>query len=239
MEVPGVSTYIHPVDSETLLTIGIGPGPDGLGLDWSVTQVSLFDVSDPTNPTLADSLQLSPAYENEDCDGWNCGWSWSYSEATYEHKAFTYWAPEQLLAVPLSTYRYTYDEVEIDGRTYTYSGYEFVSTLELIDVDAENGTLSNHGMVNHSEFYNEDGLSGWWSGSTSIRRSIFMGDYIYAFSAAGASVHRTDDLTSMVELEIPGYDEPEVYYYGTEGESESDDSADPDKEEGESATVEG
>ena len=239
LEVPGVSTYIHPVDSETLLTIGIGPGPDGLGLDWSVTQVSLFDVSDPTNPTLADSLQLSPAYENEDCDGWNCGWSWSYSEATYEHKAFTYWAPEQLLAVPLSTYRYTYDEVEIDGRTYTYSGYEFVSTLELIDVDAENGTLSNHGMVNHSEFYNEDGLSGWWSGSTSIRRSIFMGDSIYAFSAAGASVHRTDDLTSMVELEIPGYDEPEVYYYGTEGESESDDSADPDKEEGESATVEG
>ena len=239
LEVPGVSTYIHPVDSETLLTIGIGPGPDGLGLDWSVTQVSLFDVSDPTNPTLADSLQLSPAYENEDCDGWNCGWSWSYSEATYEHKAFTYWAPEQLLAVPLSTYRYTYDEVEIDGRTYTYSGYEFVSTLELIDVDAENGTLSNHGMVNHSEFYNEDGLSGWWSGSTSIRRSIFMGDYIYAFSAAGASVHRTDDLTPMVELEIPGYDEPEVYYYGTEGESESDDSADPDKEEGESATVEG
>ena len=238
LEVPGVSTYIHPVDSETLLTIGIGPGPDGLGLDWSVTQVSLFDVSDPTNPTLADSLQLSPAYDDEDCNEWSCGWSWSYSEATYEHKAFTYWAPEQLLAVPLSTYRYTYDEVEIDGRTYTYSGYEFVSTLELIDVDAENGTLSNHGMVNHSEFYNEDGLSGWWSGSTSIRRSIFMGDYIYAFSAAGASVHRTDDLTSMVELEIPGYDEPEVYYYGTEGESESDDSANPDKEE-ESATVEG
>ena len=239
LEVPGVSTYIHPIDSETLLTIGIGPGPDGLGLDWSVTQVSLFDVSDPTNPTLADSLQLSPAYEDEGCDEWGCGWSWSYSEATYEHKAFTYWAPEQLLAIPLSTYRYTYDEVEIDGRTYTYSGYEFVSTLELIDVDAENGTLSTHGMVNHSEFYNEDGLSGWWSGSTSIRRSIFMGDYIYAFSAAGASVHKTDDLTSMVELEIPGYDEPEVYYYDTEGEGESDDSANPDKEEGESATVEG
>ena len=240
LEVPGVSTYIHPVDSETLLTIGIGPGPDGLGLDWSVTQVSLFDVSDPTNPTLTDSLQLSPAYEDEGCDEWGCGWSWSYSEATYEHKAFTYWAPEQLLAIPLSTYRYTYDEVEIDGRTYTYSGYEFVSTLELIDVDAENGTLSTHGMVNHSEFYNEDGLSGWWGSSTSIRRSIFMGDYIYAFSAAGASVHKTDDLTSMVELEIPGYDEPEVYYYETDGETESDDSVDPsDGKDGESATVEG
>ena len=52
---------------------------------------------------------------------------------------------------------------------------------------SESGTLlSTHGMVDHSEFYNEDGLSGWWGGSTSIRRSIFMGDYVYAFSAAGA-----------------------------------------------------
>ena len=239
LEVPGVSTYIHPVDADTLLTIGIGPGPDGLGLDWSMTQVSLFDVSDPTNPTLADSLQLSPAYQDDQCDEWGCGWSWSYSEATYEHKAFNYWAPEQLLAVPLSTYRYIYEQIEFEDKTYTYSGYEFVSTLELINVDAENGTLSTHGMVNHSEFYNDDGLSGWWSGSTSIRRSIFMGDYIYAFSAAGASVHSTDDLTSMVELELPGYDEPEGYYYETEDEVESESSADPDEGDEESPTVEG
>ena len=70
LEVPGVSTYIHPVDADTLLTIGIGPGEDGLGLDWSMTQISLFDVSDPTNPVLADSLPLSPAYEEEGCDEW-------------------------------------------------------------------------------------------------------------------------------------------------------------------------
>ena len=233
LEVPGVSTYIHPVDSETLLTIGIGPGPDGLGLDWSITQVSLFDVSDPTNPTLADSLQLSPGYEDEECDDWGCGWSWSYSEATYEHKAFTFWAPEKLLAIPLSTYRYSYDEVEIDGKTYVYSGYEFVSTLELVDVDAENGTLSSHGMVDHSSFYNEDGLSGWWGSSTSIRRSIFMGDYIYSFSAAGASVHSVDELTSVVELEIPGHEYPDVYYYQVEGEVDSEDSVNPDEDGGE------
>ena len=39
LEVPGVSTYIHPIDESTLLTIGIGPGDDGLGLDWSMTQI--------------------------------------------------------------------------------------------------------------------------------------------------------------------------------------------------------
>jgi hypothetical protein len=70
-----------------------------------------------------------------------------------------------------------------------------------------------------------------------------MGDYIYAFSTAGASVHRTDDLESMVELEIPGYDEPEVYYYEDEGEAtdpETTSSDGEDREEDEdSATVEG
>jgi hypothetical protein len=34
LEVPGVSTYIHPVDENTLMTIGIGPAnEDGTGLD--------------------------------------------------------------------------------------------------------------------------------------------------------------------------------------------------------------
>ena len=224
LEVPGVSTYIHPVDENTLLTIGIGPGEDGLGLDWSMTQISLFDVSDPTNPTLADSLPLSPAYTDENCDDVRtCGWSWSWSEATYEHKAFTYWAPENLLAVPLSTYRYTYD---VDGGY----GYEYVSMLKLVKVDAENLSLSEHGEVDHSPFYNNDDsdVHWWFSYSTNIRRSIFMGDYIYAFSALGVTIHSTSDLNPIQELDIPGHELPDWYYYEEDDveESESDGSDD-------------
>lgn len=215
LEVPGVSTYIHPIDDNYLLTIGIAGGEDGLGLDWSTTQVSLFDVSDTTKPKLSDTISLSPAFNDEDCVAiLDCGWMWSTSEATYEHKAFTYWAPENLLAVPLSTYRYIYDEVEVDGRVYYHYGYQYVSMLKTIDVDTENGTLSNHGAVNHSVFYNGEGASSWWSGTTSIKRSIFMGDFIYAFSAGGATVHRIDDLHLMVELELPD-PEPVVYFIGS------------------------
>jgi uncharacterized secreted protein with C-terminal beta-propeller domain len=229
LEVPGVSTYIHPVDEDTLLTIGIGPGEDGLGLDWSMTQISLFDVSDPTNPTLADSLPLSPAYTDENCeDVRSCGWSWSWSEATYEHKAFTYWAPENLLAVPLSTYRYVYDEVN------HYYNYEYVSMLKLINVDAENLTLSEHGEVDHSPFYNnEDSEMNWWySYSTNIRRSIFMGDYVYAFSALGVTVHRTTDLVQMENIEIPGHEMPSWYVEEEECDNcEDSDSQEVDSEE--------
>ena len=213
LHVPGVSTYIHPVDDDNLLTIGIAGGEGGLGLDWSTTQVSLFDVSNTSSPKLADTIPLTPAYTDENCmDIITCGWSWSYSEATYEHKAFTFWAPESMLAVPLSTHRYVYDQIEVDGRVYSYSGYQYVSMLKMIGVDTENGTLSTHGEVEHSGFYNEEGFSSWWSGSTSIRRSVFMGDYVYAFSSGGATVHRTDDLQLMVELELPG-NGPQVYNY--------------------------
>ena len=234
LEIPGVSTYIHPVNENTLLTIGIGPGPDGLGLDWSVTQISLFDVSDPANPRLADTLALTPGYADGDCEEVReCGWSWSWSEATYEHKAFTYWAPENLLAVPLSTHRYSYDQETGRG------GYEYVSTLQLINVDAANLSLSMHGDVNHSAFYNDEGHSNnWWYGfSTSIRRSIFMGDYVYAFSALGVTVTRTEDLAGMVELEIPGHEQPDWYYDGEEADDgEKVDPEDSGETEEESST---
>jgi hypothetical protein len=218
LEIPGVSTYIHPVDEDTLLTIGIGPGEDGLGLDWSITQVSLFDVSNPEYPVLMDVQPLSPAYVDEQCeDVRSCGWSWSWSEAAYEHKAFTYWAPENLLAVPLSTYRQTYEIVEENGDEYYHWNYEFISLLQLVNVDVENGSLSIHGAVNHSAFYDDDD-GYWWGGQTDIRRSIFMGDYIYSFSGAGAAVHRTEDLEMMVELDLPGFEEPIYYYYEEDSE---------------------
>ena len=215
LEVPGVSTYIHPVNENTLLTIGIGSGEDGLGLDWSTTQISLFDVSEPTNPTLADSMSVSPAYTDDNCeDIRNCGWSWSWSEATYEHKAFSYWAPEDLLAIPLSTYRYFYNESN-------YYNYEYISMLKLINVDIENLSLSNHGEIEHSQFYNNNENDWWYHSSTSIRRSIFMGDYIYAFSSLGVTVHNTSKISLVEELSIPGQ-EPPVWYYEEEESSEGD-----------------
>jgi len=204
LEIPGVSTYIHPLsDGNHLLTIGYPGGEDGLGLDWSKTQISLFDVSDVSNPVLAAALPLTPGYTDVKCENIRtCGWSWSSSEATYEHKAFTFWEASSLLAVPLSTYRWTYDEVVVDGRTYTYYGYEYISKLVLVDVDAENGSLSIHGDVNHSAHFS--GAGSYWNGDISIRRSIFMGEYIYAFSDAAVTVHWTNNLTFSSEVELPG-----------------------------------
>ena len=222
LKVPGVSTYIHPLSRDHLLTIGFGPAnEDGTGLDWAGTQLSLFDISDATDPTQSDVLRLSPvAQENEYM------WTWSWSEANYEHKAFQYWAPKSMLAVPLSTYRWV--NTNEDGR-YGYGYYEYITKLMLVAVNESDGSLNIYGEVNHSSLFDTDGESYWWD-DRNIRRSIFMGDFVYAISSAGVTA---TNLTTMVEsdnLTIPR-SSPYAYYYDDIAVAESDDADEGEERE--------
>ena len=225
LKVPGVSTYIHPLSRDHLLTIGLGPAnEDGTGLDWSGTQISLFNITDPTAPSQDTALRLSPISSNES------DWIWSWSEATYESKAFQYWAPKDLLAVPLSTYRYV--DYEINNRYYW--SYEYVSKLMLVHVNETAGELSIYGTVDHSDLYTQDENNRWWN-EYNIRRSIFMGDYVYAISSAGVTATNLTTLEETARVTIPhasAYDtSDEIETTTTSSDSESE----PDRD-GEGAT---
>ena len=174
LEVPGFSSYLHPLGDEHLL--GIGVGGDENGANWA-TQISLFDVSDFANPKRDHTLDLA-------LEG-----SWAWSEAQWDHKAFQYWGPEKLLAIPVSTY--DYDE----------GGYSYISKLELVSVDADQG-LASYGSIDHSDFFNANPDHYWdWR---DVRRSIFMGDYVYALSDRGITVHSIDGLTKVKSENLPG-----------------------------------
>lgn len=204
LKVPGVSTYIHPLNEDMLLTIGMGPaGDDGLGLDWSNTRLSTFDISNITDPREASVLSLSPV-ENSD-EG---QWTWAYSEAMYEHKAFQYWGPKEMLAVPLSTYRSVEDSTNGE---YSWH-YEYISKAILVNVNESTGDMSIHGEINHSSLVNSDESNHWWGGEQNIRRTIFMGDFIYAISGAGITVHNLD---SMDQTDVVAFDIEKPDYYMT------------------------
>ena len=195
LKVPGVSTYIHPISEDMLLTIGMGPaGEDGLGLDWSNTRLSTFDISNITDPQEASVLSLSPVENPEEGR-----WTWAYSEAMYEHKAFQYWGPKEMLAVPLSTYRWVDDST--DGEYSWY--YEYVSKAILVNVNESTGNMLIHGEINHSSLVNSEESNYWWGGEQNIRRTIFMGDFIYAFSGAGITVH---NLETMEQTDVVAFD---------------------------------
>ena len=211
LKIPGVSTYIHPVGDTHLLTIGIAG--DDEGLDWGVTQISFFDVSDFSNPILESELKLNPA-PNEDN-----GWSYSHSEATYEHKAFQYWESDGLLAIPLSTNRWVENSVIDDGKTYNYYGYEYVSKLMLINATPEKPLEIYNDNIDHSSYY---GSRFSWD-TPSIKRSIFMGggDYIYAISEKAITAHNVLTMAKSGSVELPSDKKPIYNHYLIEEEPEA------------------
>jgi hypothetical protein len=189
LKVPGFSTYLHPIAADRLLSIGVGG--DETGANWR-TQISLFDVSNFAQPALTDTEELS-------LEG-----GWSYSEAQYEHKAFQYWAPKQLLAVPMSSYSY-------QQTTSDTWNYQYITRLELLKVDPATG-LARYGSIDHSHLFNDGGDNYFWS-FRDVRRSVFMGDFIYAISDRGITAHRLTDLSLAKQVTLPGTRPEDVYWW--------------------------
>lgn len=90
LKVPGYSEYIHPMDEDKLITIGRNVAEIEGRLIPQGLQLSLFDISDLGNPVLLHKELI--------------GDQSTYSEATYNHKAFNYWAEKNLLSIPVRTY---------------------------------------------------------------------------------------------------------------------------------------
>jgi hypothetical protein len=82
LKIPGYSAYLHPVGDGLLLGVGQNAGDDGRTLG---TQLSLFDVSDPTNPQQISTLPIG-----------------GQSEAEWDHKAFLYWPEDGTIVLPVS-----------------------------------------------------------------------------------------------------------------------------------------
>lgn len=82
LKITGYSAYLHPLGEGRLLGVGREATEDGRVTGAKVT---LFDVSDPSNPRAVDSWALA--------DG--------YTDVEYDHLAFLYWAPEQIVVLPM------------------------------------------------------------------------------------------------------------------------------------------
>lgn len=85
LKVPGFSTYLHPLGDGLLL--GLGQEADGSGRVTG-TQVSVFDINDPTAPRQVDRLQLGQGY----------------SPAQNDSRAFSYDPARRLVTFAFTTY---------------------------------------------------------------------------------------------------------------------------------------
>jgi hypothetical protein len=82
LKIPGYSAYLHPVGDGLLLGVGQDATEGGRTIG---TQLSLFDVRDPSNPQRISTLMIG-------------GWS----DAEWDHHAFLYWPEDGTIVIPSS-----------------------------------------------------------------------------------------------------------------------------------------
>lgn len=242
LHIPGFSEYIHPLGEDHLLTIGMNTGGAAVGVDWGdgadpvdlpATEpapegdaepaplpgeevpdeveppttdegvaLQIFDVSDPSNPQLVHKELFG---------------GFSYSEANYNHKAFTFVddyfdADQSLLMFPLVTY-------EPDYR----AGLEVLS-VSVADGFERLGSIDHRPLINHECGWDQDFYEPcyYWGGEE-MRRGMQIDEYVYALSQGGVTVHSLDDLSgdpiATVLFDYPRYQGNSCYgdwYYGDE-----------------------
>ena len=182
LEIPGFSEYMHPLDDGHLLTIG----QDGSGS----LALQIFDVTDPLHPKQAHKY----AFSNADMYG--------YSEAESNHKAFTYYASQQLLAFPFVGWG-------------SYDG-SMKSSLELFHVDKDQG-IFKLGSIDHTQFFSGSDPYGYCGGyyGVDVRRGMFLDDVVYSISYGGVIANSINDLaTPLATLALPA---PQNSSYGCYG----------------------
>ena len=172
LKIPGYSAYLHPVADGRLLGVGQDADDEGRVLG---TQISLFDISDPTNPRRIDQVMLE--------GGW--------SQAEGNHLAFTYvdgtaLAPYERWSWEVAESgkeRSTFDAgvlaIRVDGDTLSLDGVlrtELDSAVVLED-DADWGRIEPYRMV--------------------PQRTIVIDGYVYTVTNGGIAIHALDTLTRV------------------------------------------
>jgi uncharacterized secreted protein with C-terminal beta-propeller domain len=178
LKIPGFSDYMHPLDENHLLTIGRDADEDGRTQGLAL---QIFDITDPTEPKRDHKYVFS-------------GDEWGYSDANWDHKAFTFYDSRDLLAFPYVAWGSDYNS--------------YRSSLEVFRVGADSG-FNKVGSIDHSPL-----LEGMCEGDTRnyqcryygmrVRRGVFIEDYIYSISYGGVRVHDSRDMSrDVATVELP------------------------------------
>jgi len=152
LKVPGYSTYIHPLSDDYLLTVGQDVSTyEGRVLNQGIS-MSIFDIRDFENPALVFKESI--------------GDRGTYSEALYNHKALTYWASKNLLAIPVELH-----ETAAPSDPYEWGAYQY-SGLFVYRISSDTG-FSPLGVIKTNLPGDGYMYSPWM-------RGIFRDDYVFA-----------------------------------------------------------
>lgn len=188
LKIPGYSSYLHPYDENHLIGIGkeieepdtptrpgaiqIFPGPNQVR-DLGV-KVSLFDVSDPTNPREIDKFVVG-------------GDGYSDSEALWNHKSVLFSRDKNLLVIPVSHYPPFRIMPEMPSGNFKdehWSGV-YVFDISTAGIKLRGKLAHDSGSYNHA-----------------INRSLYIEDILYTLSENSVMMHKLRDLKEVKKIDL-------------------------------------
>lgn len=173
LQVPGFSTYQHPWTDNLIVGIGFDADVDGRTTGM---KISLFDITDINNPK---EIGKPLVFKNNDST-----WGWTFSEATYNHKAIMIDKTRNCLGFSMNRYDWKYGQ----------SSSDYI----VLDVDA---TRSQPIQIKHTISHIEYADDNWWNYDYQISRAFRVDDYLYAISNVVITSHNlTGDLSTVDEI---------------------------------------
>jgi len=162
LKIPGYSSYLHPYDENHII---------GIGKQDSNVKLSLFDVTDVTAPTEIDNYIVEAEYSD--------------SPVLYDHKAFLFDKPKQLLALPVSTNMFGIR----DGNSgYWQGAYIFVISLE------QGFTLE--GKITHQN------VADQFEYNLNIERILYIDNVLYTTSDNKVKMNDLESLEPLNEINL-------------------------------------
>jgi len=165
LKIPGYSSYLHPYDESHII---------GIGKDGSVVKISLFDVSNVTDP--------------KEIGNYTVIGSWSDSLVLSDHKALLFDSSKDLLVMPIFTYDYNY--------TAWQGAYVFNITIQ--------DGIVLRGRIAHTEipsyFYYINVYPPY--APYYVKRALYIDNVLYTISDKKVMMHNLETLDEINQIEL-------------------------------------
>ena len=185
LHVPGFSDHIQPLDEKYLLTIG--SDADEMTGRMGGLQVSIFDVSDSTNPLLAHRYSLT---DDRSSSTDITGNRWHRGDG--DHLALGFFPEQGVVTVPVQTQDHIWENRRVDVPG-DFIGFPEIMPLprwkpptqylDVLSFDVESG-ISSLGRIDHA---------------TPVRRAVQIAGHLVGVSESEISVHTFSDPGTPVE----------------------------------------
>jgi hypothetical protein len=185
LKIPGFSDYMHPLGENHLLTIGRDATEDGRVRGLAL---QIFDVTDPTEPSLTHRHLFTDR--------------WGWSEANYEHKAFTFFNHSNLLAFPYTSWGDRWSDTRSSLEVFRVTPEDGFTEIASIDHTAMVHALCGQEPPRDQQ-WEGDAWWSWYSCSqygVNVRRGVFIDDYVYSLSYGGVRVHQLTDADTVAPV---------------------------------------